>query len=44
LYCNLLVMSSFGQLHNLCLSYWLFGTLGNSLTLKGSPADAPDVN
>jgi hypothetical protein len=30
-------MSSFGQLHNLCLSYWLFGTLGNGLTLKVSP-------
>jgi hypothetical protein len=25
------------------LPYWLFGTLGNGLTLKDSPADAPDV-
>ena len=27
-----LVMSSFGQLHNLCLSYWLFGMHGSGKT------------
>jgi len=26
-------MRSSGQQHNLCLPYWLFGTLGNGLTL-----------
>jgi hypothetical protein len=32
----------FGQLHNLCLSYWLSGMPGSGTTQKPSPADAPD--
>ena len=28
------VKRTFGQQHNLCLPYWLFGTLGDGLTLK----------